>query len=265
MKKGVYQQLNLNHLEAVLPHVLEEARREQWTYERFLERAVAAELEGREQKATARRLKAARIPGQKTLDAFDFSFQPTLSERRLRELADLSFVRTCANVVFLGPPGTGKTHLSLALAGRALAEGYGVLFTTLMDLAQALESASHPDLMRQGLRRYIAPSLLVIDEVGYTRLSQEQAHYFFELVAARYEHGSIILTSNTSFAGWGQVLGGDEVLATALLDRLLHHAEVISISGPSYRMKGRQVDRRSEAASSEVAPRATGAQTVGVR
>lgn len=242
MKKGVYHQLHLTHLEAVLPSLLEEARQEQWTYETLLQHALASELEGRERKANARRLKAARLPGKKTLDAFDFSFQPTLSERRLRELADLSFVRTCTNVIFLGPPGTGKTHLSLALAERALQAGSSVLFTTLSELAQTLESASHPGLLRQRLRRYILPSLLVIDEVGYTRLSQDAARHFFELVNARYEHGSIILTSNTSFAQWGNLLG-DEVLATALLDRLLHHAEVIPINGRSYRMKERQSDQ----------------------
>jgi DNA replication protein DnaC len=264
MKKGVYKQLNLSHLEAALPQVLETARSKQWTYETFLEQALAAEMEGREQKALARRLKAAHIPCKKTLDGFDFSFQPTLSERRLRELADLSFVRTCTNIVFLGPPGTGKTHLSLALAGRALTAGYAVVFTTLAELAQTLESASHPGLLRQRLRRYIAPSLLVIDEVGYTRLSPEQAHHFFELVAARYEHGSIILTSHTSFAGWGTLLGGDEILATALLDRLLHHAEVISISGRSYRMKERQVDRTLPSAAMVSQPTGAGGSGVGV-
>jgi DNA replication protein DnaC len=263
MKKGAYKHLNLTHLEAALPHVLEDARREQWTYETFLERALATELEGREQKATAQRLKAARIPSKKTLDAFDFSFQPTLSERRLRELADLLFVRTCANVIFLGPPGTGKTHLSLALADRALTAGHSVLFTRLSELAQALESASHPGLLRQRLRRYIAPSLLVIDEVGYTKLSPEQAHHFFELVTARYEHGSIILTSNTSFAQWGNLLG-DEILATALLDRLLHHAEVIPINGRSYRMKERQTERTGLSASPEVALSTTGGKSTGV-
>ena len=261
MKIRTYKQLNLTHLETALPQLLEPARREQWTYETFLERALAAEVDGREQKAIARRLKAARIPGTKTLDGFDFSFQPTLSERRLRELADLSFVRTCTNIVFLGPPGTGKTHLSLALADRALTAGHSVLFTQLSELAQALESASHPGLMRQRLRRYIAPSLLVIDEVGSTKLSQEQAHYFFELVTARYEHGSIILTSNTSFAQWGALLG-DEVLATALLDRLLHHAEVIAINGRSYRMKERQTGLSTPP---EAALRTTGGLPTGVR
>src|SRR3989441_3411433 len=231
--------LGLTQLEKVLPQLFEAARQEQWTYETFFSRAIAAEIEGRDRRAAERRMAAARLPTLKTLEAFDFSFQPSLSERLLWELADLSFLQTATNVVFLGPPGVGKTHLSLALAVKALAAGHSALFTTLSQLAESLETASHPGLMRQRLRRYTTPSVLVIDEVGYTRLTPGQAHYFFELVTARYEHGSILLTSNTSFSAWGNLLG-DEVLATALLDRLLHHAEVIPIDGRSYRMKDRR-------------------------
>jgi len=233
------KQLGLTQLEKALPALFETARQEQWTYELFLTRAVVAEIEGRDRRAAERRMTAARLPAIKTLEAFDFAFQPSLSERLLWELADLSFVQTATNVLFLGPPGTGKTHLSLALAVKALAAGYSALFTTLTHLAEALDTASYPGLVRQRLRRYTTPSVLVIDEVGYTKLSPGQAHHFFELVTARYEHGSILLTSNTGFSEWGSLLG-DEILATALLDRLLHHAEVIPINGRSYRMKDRR-------------------------
>jgi DNA replication protein DnaC len=195
-------------------------------------------VEGRNLRAAQRRIQAARLPVTKTLESFDFSFQPSISERLVRELADLSFVQTATNVIFLGPPGVGKTHLCIALAVKALAAGHSALLTTLSQLAEALETASYPSLVRQRLRRYTTPSVLIIDEVGYTRLTPEQSHHFFELVTARYEHGSILLTSNTSFSEWGNLLG-NEVLATALLDRLLHHAEVLSITGRSFRMKDR--------------------------
>src|SRR5438477_7633877 len=233
--------LGLTQLEQALPALYETARQEQWTYETFFSRAMAAEIEGRDRRAAARRMTAARLPTLKTLEAFDFSFQPSLSERLLWELADLSFVQTATNIVFLGPPGTGKTHLSLALTVKALSAGYSALFTTLTHLAEALDSASSPGLVRKPLRGYSTPSVLVVDEVGYTKLSPGQAHHFFELVTARYEHGSILLISNTSFSDWGSLLG-DEILATALLDRLLHHAEVIAINGSSYRMKDRRRD-----------------------
>jgi len=237
--QSTLKQLGLTQLETALPALFEMARREQWTYEMFLNRAVAAEIEGRDLRAAQRRMSAARLPTIKTLEAFDFAFQPSLSERLLWELADLSFVQTATNIIFLGPPGVGKTHLSLALTVKALAVGYSALFTTLTHLAEALDTAAYPGLVRQRLRRYTTPSVLVIDEVGYTKLSPGQAHHFFELVTARYEHGSILLTSNTAFSDWGTLLG-DEVLATALLDRLLHHAEVIPINGRSYRMKDRR-------------------------
>jgi DNA replication protein DnaC len=226
------KQLGLTQLEKALPTLYETARQEHWTYETFYSRAIAAEIEGRERRAAERRMAAARLPALKTREAFDFSFQPSLSERVLWELADLSFLRTTTNGIFLGPPGVGKTHLSLALTVKALSAGSSALFPTLTHLAEALESASYPGLLRQRLRRYTTPSVLVSEEVGYTKLSPAQAHHCFELVTARYEHGSLLLPSNTRFSDWGSLLG-DEILATALLDRLLHHAEVISIHGPS--------------------------------
>jgi DNA replication protein DnaC len=234
----VMKMLGLTQLEKALPVLFEQARQQKMTYETFLQRALDAEVEGRNLRAAQRRIQAARLPVTKTLESFDFSFQPSISERLVRELADLSFVQTATNVIFLGPPGVGKTHLCIALAVKALAAGHSALFTTLSQLAEALETASYPSLVRQRLRRYTTPSVLIIDEVGYTRLTPEQSHHFFELVTARYEHGSILLTSNTSFSEWGNLLG-NEVLATALLDRLLHHAEVLSITGRSFRMKDR--------------------------
>lgn len=243
----VLKALGLTTLSTALPSLLEQARQSQPTYATFLEQALQVEVDARKQRAEARRRRAAHLPTLKTLDAFDFRFQPSVPERVIRELAGLAFVQTATNLIFLGPPGVGKTHLSLALALKALEAGYSVLFTTLKDLAEEVQVGAVAVPFQQRLRRYVVPRVLVIDEVGYRRLTTEQAAALFELVTARYEKGAIILTSNTSFAEWGTLLG-NEVLASALLDRLLHHAEVLSIQGPSYRMKERAEKERPPSA-----------------
>lgn len=230
--------LHLKYVESHLPDLLEQARIHSLTYEAFLRRVLTTEIEGRKATASHTREKAAKLPVRKTLEEFDFAFQPALSSRLLWELAELSFLKTSTNIVFLGPPGVGKTHLAVGLSVKALEAGYSVLFTTLSDLALDLAAAPHPSLVSKRLRRYLVPRLLIIDEIGYTKLEESQSHALFELVRDRYEQGSTILTSNTSFSEWGHLLG-NEVLATALLDRLLHHAEVISIPGKSFRMKDR--------------------------
>jgi DNA replication protein DnaC len=244
--------LGLTSLAKVVPGVLDAARQQQWSYEAFLAQALGVERQGRALRAHERRVRAAHLPATKSLESFDFSYQPSLSERLCRELAGLSFVATATNIVLLGPPGVGKTHLALAFLSKALEVGYSGRFTTLRQLADELETVT----WRQQRRRYLTPRVLVIDEVGYVRLTASQAQQLFDLVTARYEQGAIILTSNRSFAEWGTLLG-DEVLATALLDRLLHHAEVLAIDGRSYRMKERQLSGLPESLSPLAAAAAT--------
>jgi len=234
--KRLLERLKMDHLDAQLDSVCEQAAARDLDYRSFLVQALTAEWQGRYQKGIETRLRQARLPWVKTMEQFDFDFQPSLDRRQVRELCGLSFVERAHNVVILGPPGVGKTHLAVALGVKAVDAGYSVQFVTLETLMTRLVKAKHENRLERALKQLGYPKLLIIDEIGYLPLSREEASLFFRLVVRRYERASLIVTSNKSFLDWGQVFN-DHVLATAVLDRLLHHATTLNIKGESYRLK----------------------------
>jgi DNA replication protein DnaC len=197
---------------------------------------LAEELTLRENRRVRTALVMARLSTIKTLAGFDFAFQPSLDRNRIMALAELTFIERCEVVHFLGPPGTGKSHLSVALGVEAVKAGRSVYFLTLADLVGALAKAEREGTLRERIRFFCRPALLIVDEIGYLPVTPGGGNLFFQLVNARYERGAMILTSNRGFAEWGEVFG-DPVVATALLDRLLHHAVVVQIEGSSYRLR----------------------------
>jgi DNA replication protein DnaC len=233
---NLLEKLKMEHLEAQLDAVCEQAAQRQLDYKTFLSQALETEWQGRYQRGIEARLRQARFPWLKTLDQFDFDFQPSLDRRQVRELAGMSFVERAHNVIILGPPGVGKTHVSIGLGVKAVEAGYSVLFLTLENLMTRLVKAFHENRLERSLQQLTYPKVLIIDEIGYLPLSQLEASLFFRLVVRRYERASLIVTSNKSFLDWGEVFN-DTVLATAILDRLLHYSTTLNIKGESYRLK----------------------------
>jgi DNA replication protein DnaC len=230
------ERLKMDHLEAQLDAVCEQAAQREVDYKSFLAQALETEWQGRHRRGIEVRLRQSRFPWVKSLEQFDFDFQPSLDRRQVRELAGLSFVERAHNVVILGPPGVGKTHLAVGLGVKAVEAGYSVLFLTLETLMTRLVRARHENRLERALQQLVYPRVLILDEIGYLPLSREEASLFFRLVVRRYERASLIVTSNKSFLDWGEVFN-DHVLATAILDRLLHHATSLNIKGESYRLK----------------------------
>jgi DNA replication protein DnaC len=214
----------------------EEASSEEWTYIDYLERLLEEEATARQERAIEMKTRMAHFPFLKTLDQFDFSFQPSIDKRVIKELSGLRFIEERANVLFLGPPGVGKTHLAIALGLEAVKRNHSVYFATLQELLGTLAKAKAQDQLEAKLKGFTKPKLLIIDEVGYLPLDNWEATMVFQLVSQRYEQGSIILTSNKSYGDWGEIFP-DSVMAAAILDRLLHHSTTINIKGESYRLR----------------------------
>jgi len=248
---SLLERMKMEHLLAQLDGVCEHAAKGDLDYKGFLTQALEAEWRGRHQRGVESRLKLARLPWVKTLDQFDFEFQPSVDRRQMRELAGLSFVERAENVVLLGPPGVGKTHLAIALGVKAVEAGHSVLFLSLESLMGRLVRARHENRLERTLQQLAYPRVLILDELGYLPLTREEANLFFRLLVRRYERASLIVTSNKSFVDWGEVFN-DQILATAILDRLLHHATTVNIKGESYRPSGRR--RRPGCSAASVGP-----------
>src|SRR3954471_15698540 len=215
------QRLKLVRTATELPQLLQEASKKELAYTDLLAELFGRELAAKQERHTAMKTTMARFPFQKSLESFDFKFQPSIEPKVVRELATGRFLADADNVLLLGPPGVGKTHLAVGLGLRACALGYRTMFLTASSLVASLTRAHQENRLEEKLKLLVQPRLLILDEIGYLPLERLGANLFFQLVSRRYERGSMLITSNQSLAGWGQVFG-DQILATAILDRLLH-------------------------------------------
>ena len=229
--------LGLEYPAAALPELVEQAAREALSPLAFLDLLLTGQLERKDERRITTMLKLSGLPPGKTLEDFDWGFQPKADRRQIEALATCQYLREKTNVLFLGPPGVGKSHLGTALGVKAIKNGFSVAHFVLDDLMHVLKADAATPPARLRARRYVNAALLIIDEIGFRPLDRLEANLFFRLVSMRYERGSLLLTSNKHVRDWPEIFAGDEILTTAILDRLLHHVAVVHIDGQSYRLR----------------------------
>jgi DNA replication protein DnaC len=230
--------LRLKEIAELYPQALQKARKHNWAYSKFLEYLIDAQVTAKMERSIALRIRQARFPVIKTIDAFDFSFPVRIAKKKVIQLFDLNFIEEKKNVIILGPTGCGKSHLAAALAYKACEQGIRTLFSTAINIVNVLGASLSDQTFMKTLNRYTRPTLLTIDELGYLPIDKRGSDLLFQVIDRRYERGSIIITSNRPFKQWGKVFN-DATIANAVIDRLIHHSIVITIEGDSYRMKGK--------------------------
>ncbi len=244
MNKGIIPLLEENLRYLKLGFMLEQhqelsrqASKKQWSHLDYLEKLADGETALRKDRATQRRIQMSRFPVIKTLDQFSWSWPTHLNRLQVQNLFRLQFIKDKSNIIFLGGVGLGKTHLATALGYSACLKGHRVLFATAVDIINTLAAARKAGVMKQELKKYTRPALLVIDELGFLPIDKTGADLLFQVISLRYEQGAVIITSNRAFKDWPEIFNNDSTLTSAILDRLLHHAETVLVEGKSYRMK----------------------------
>jgi DNA replication protein DnaC len=229
--------LQLPFIRANYHELAQTAAEQHWDHLEYLKRLIEGEIARREDKSLAQRIRRARFPLTKTLDQFQWNWPKKINRPQIQNLFRLNFIEQKSNAIFLGGVGLGKTHLCIALGHQACVRGYSVLFTTAIDIIHTLSAAASTGLLKRTMQRYLKPKLLVVDELGYLPIDKLGADLLFQIISERYERGAILMSTNRAFKNWPEIFNNDATLTSALLDRLLHHADTCVVEGKSYRAK----------------------------